>query len=281
MAEISALAVKTLRDRTNAPMMECKAALTEAHGDMEKAVEIIRKKIKDATDKRAGRETAEGRVGIFADPAAKAGAIVEMRCESPPVSKNAMFVELVDDIARHVALSNPASVDAMLTQLFVGEQKTVQDRINDAIGLIRENMRVARFKRFIGLVGGYVHHDGTVGVLVKVEGTSAPAQVLRDVAMHITAKNPMAIRREDISADVLAREKEIAKSQIEADPKNKNKPANILEMIIEGKLKAWFAENVLLEQPFVKDDTKTVGDLLKASGLKLVEYARLRVGELS
>jgi elongation factor Ts len=281
MAEISALAVKTLRDRTNAPMMECKAALSEAHGDMEKAVEIIRKKIKDATDKRAGRETAEGRIGLFADCTAKAGAIIEMRCESPPVSKNTIFVELADDIARHVALSAPATVDAMLTQPFVGELKTVQDRIGDAIGLIRENMRVARFKRFTGLVGGYVHHDGTVGVLVKVEGTNAPPQVLRDVAMHITAKNPVAIRREDIPADVIAREKEIAKSQIENDPKNKSKPANILEMIIEGKLKAWFAENVLLEQPFVKDDSRTVGDLLKASGLTLVDYARLRVGELS
>jgi elongation factor Ts len=279
--EISANDVKMLRDRTGMQMMKCKAALVEAKGDMEKAVDIIRKKIKDATDKRAGRETAEGRVGIFADPAAKAGAIVEMRCESPPVSKNNLFVELVNDIARHVALSHPASVDAMLTQPFVGELKTVQDRINDAIGLIRENMRVARFKRFTGLVGGYVHHDGTVGVLVKVEGASAPEQVLRDVAMHITAKNPMAIRREDISADVLAKEKEIAKSQVQADPKNKSKPANILEMIIEGKIKAWFAENVLLEQPFVKDDTKTVGDLLKASGLKLVEYSRLRVGELA
>src|SRR5205085_5432179 len=160
MAEISALAVKTLRDRTNAPMMECKAALTEAHGDMEKAVELIRKKIKDATDKRAGRETAEGRIGLFADSTAKAGAIVELRCESPPVAKNAIFVELADDIARHVALSAPATVEKMLAQPFVGEIKTVQDRMSEAIGLIRENMRVARFKRFTGLVGGYVHHDG-------------------------------------------------------------------------------------------------------------------------
>src|SRR5438105_4594040 len=117
--------------------------------------------------------------------------------------------------------------------------------------------------------------------MVRVEGTSAPAQVLRDLVMHITPKNPVALRREDIAADVLAREKDIAKSQIEADPKNKSKPANILEKIIEGKLKAWFADNVLLEQPFVKDDTKTVGDLLKANGLTLVEYVRLRVGELT
>src|SRR5438552_9948345 len=116
MAEISALAVKTLRDRTNAPMMECKAALTEAHGDMEKAVDIIRKKIKDATDKRAGRETAEGRIGLFADCTAKAGAIIEMRCESPPVANNKLFVELADDIARHVALSNPSSIEALLSQ---------------------------------------------------------------------------------------------------------------------------------------------------------------------
>lgn len=281
MAEVSALNVKNLRDRTNAPMMECKAALTEAKGDMDKAVELIRKKIKDATDKRASRETAEGRIAIFADATAKAGAIVELRCESPPVAKNELFVKLADDIARHVALKNPATVEELLAQPFVGEPgKTVQQRIGDTVGLIRENMRVARFKRFAGLVGGYAHHDGTIGVLVKVEGAAAAPQVIRDVAMHITAKNPVAIRREDIPAEMLASEKEIARSQIAADPKNKNKPANILEMIIEGKLKAWFADSVLLEQPFVKDDTKTVGDLLKASNLTLVEYARLRVGEV-
>jgi elongation factor Ts len=281
MAEISATAVKNLRDRTNAPMMECKSALSEAHGDMDKAVEIIRKKIKDATDKRATRETAEGRIAIFADPAAKVGAIVEMRCESPPVSKNELFVKLAEDVARQVALKGPGSVEELLSQPFIGEaNKTVQQRIGDAIGLIRENMRLARFKRLTGATGGYVHHDGSVGVLLTVEGAVGDPQVLRDVAMHITAKNPSVLRREDIAADVLAKEKEIARAQLQADPKNKNKPANIVEMIIEGKLKAWFAENVLLEQPFVKDDTKTVGDLLKSHKLTLVSFVRMRVGEL-
>ena len=281
MAEISATAVKALRERTNAPMMECKAALTEAGGDMDKAVDIIRKKIKDATDKRASRETAEGRIAIFADPVNKVGAILEMRCESPPVAKTELFVKLADDLARQIAVKSPATVEELLGQPCVDDpSKTVQQRISDVIGLIRENLRPARFKRLTGLVGGYVHHDGTIGVLVKVDGDSAEPQVLRDVAMHITAKNPVAVRREDIAPEILAKEKEIALSQIAADPKNKNKPPNILEMIITGKLKAWYAENVLVDQIFVKDDTKTVGDLLKGSKLTMGEFARLRVGDL-
>jgi elongation factor Ts len=282
MSTISAADVKTLRDRTNAPMMECKMALTEANGDMEKAVEIIRKHFKGAVDKGAGRETTEGRIGIHLEPAQKVGAIIEVRCESAPVAKNDLFVALVKDLARHATLKPAASVEAMLEQPFVDDPKrTVRQRIEDVIGLIRENMRLHRVTRLSGLLGNYVHHDGSVGVLLQVEGDKAEPQLLRDVCMHITAKNPVAARTEEVPEAVVAKEKEIARGQVAADPKNANKPANIIDKIMEGKMKTWFAENVLVEQPFVKDDSKTVGDLLKSAGLKVVKFVRYKVGEAS
>lgn len=279
MSTISAAAVKTLRDRTNAPMMDCKVALTEANGDMDKAAEILRKKNKAIQDKKGDRETAEGRVASHIDNGMGVGALVEMRCESAPVAKGEHFVQLANDIARQIAVQAPATVEELLLQPYVDDpKKTVKEHIGDVVGLIRENMRPARFVRYSGgLMGSYCHHDGSVGVLVQVEGGKVDAQLLRDVSMHITAKNPVAAHREDIAADVVEREKDIARSQAAAT----GKPANIVEKIAEGKMKTWFGENVLLEQPFVKDDSKTVGDLLKSAGLKLVTYARLKVGELS
>lgn len=276
MSSISATDVKTLRDRTNMPMMECKAALAEAQGDMEKAVELLRKKFKDAADKRVGRETAEGRIAVYADPVQKVGAILELRCESAPVAKSDLFIQLADELAKQVALKAPASVEELLGQPFISDpKKMVSERISEVIGLIRENMKPARFTRVVGLTGSYVHHDGTVGVLLQVEGASADPQLLRDVCMHITAKNPIAARQEDIDPAIVQKEKEIARSQAAAT----GKPANIVDKIAEGKMKIWFAENVLIEQPFVKNDSKTVGELLTAAGLKVVKFIRYRVGE--
>ena len=277
---ISANDVKTLRDRTNLPMMNCKEALTATNGDMDKAIDYRRAKFKDATVKFAGREAAEGRIAIYIDNDTKVGAILEVRCETPPVTKAEAFVSPRRTISlKHIAaLKNPASVDELLKQ-DVGGGKTGQDRITDAIGLIRENMKVERFTRVTGLCGEYVHHDGSVGVLVVVDGAKADAAVLRDVGMHVAALNPMAGKREEVSAAVVDKEKEIAQEQLKNDPKNANKPANILEKILEGKLKTWFAANVLVEQPFVKDDSKSVGDLLKGVGLTLSRFIRYRVGE--
>ncbi len=279
--EISASNVKALRDRTGMQMMKCKAALTEAGGDMEKAVEILRKQNKDAQDKVVNRETAEGRIGIFIDPVARNGAIVEVRCESAPVAKSDLFVQLALDLAKQVAMKNPATVEDLLKQPFIDKPaQTIHERIGEVVGLVHENMKVARMTRMEGLLGHYVHHDGTIGVLVQVEGDKAEPQMLRDVAMHITAKNPAAALREHVAADRISKEKEIAKSQVEADPKTKGKPAQIIDMIIEGKIKTWFADNVLVEQPFVKDDSKTVGDLLKSAGLKMTKFVRYKIGEV-
>jgi elongation factor Ts len=278
MSTISATAVKNLRDRTNAPMMDCKAALTEAQGDMEKAADILRKKNKAIQDKKGERETAEGRIAAFIDPAKQLGALIEMRCESAPVAKSKEFIQLANDIARQVALKGATTVEALLAQPLVDDpRKTVNERIGDLVGLIRENMKPARLVKLTGLLGSYCHHDGSIGVMVQVEGDKAEPQVLQDVSMHITAMNPVAARREDVPQDVIDREKEIFKSQALAT----GKPANIVEKIAEGKMKTWFAEKVLLEQPFVKDDSKTVGDLLKSAGLKLTRFIRYRVGELT
>jgi elongation factor Ts len=278
MSTISAAAVKQLRDRTNAPMMDCKAALTEADGDMDKAVEILRKKNSSIMAKKGERETAEGRIGVYIDATKKVGAIIEIRCESAPVAKSEGFIALASDLAKQVALASPNNVEALLAQPLVGDKsKTVSDRIGDVIGVMRENMRPARFTRLEGLLGEYVHHDGSVGVLLQVEGASAESQMLRDVSMHVTAKNPIAALRDHVDLAVIEKEKGIAREQAAAT----GKPAQIIEKIAEGKMKTFFAENVLAEQPFVKDDSKTVGELLKSAGLNLVRFVRYRVGEIS
>jgi elongation factor Ts len=259
-------------------MMDCKKALSEAGGDMDKAIQLLREKNAKIQVSKGDREAAEGRIAIYIDAAKKVGAILEMRCESPPVVKAEHFVKLANDVAKQVALQNPASVDELIKQSFVDDpKKTVNDVIANVVGLIRENMKPKRFVRLTGLLGGYCHHDGSIGVMVQVEGEKADPQLLRDICMHVTAKNPVAARREDVPADLIAKEREIAKAQAATT----GKPANIVDKIAEGKLKTWYAENILVEQPFVKDETRTIGDLLKAAGLKMSRFVRYKVGELS
>ncbi len=278
MPEITAEAVKKLRDRTGIQMMKCKAALQKADGDMEKAIEILRKENVGAVAKLAEREAGEGRIGVYIDPAKQVGALVELRCETAPVSKSEMFVQLATDLAKQVALQGATTPEALLKQPFVDDpKKTISERLAEVAGLMRENMKPVRMVRLSGgHLGSYIHHDGSVGVLVQVEGAKADPQLLRDVSMHITAKNPAAALREHVSQATIEKEMEIARAQAAAT----GKPAAIVEKIAEGKIKTWYAENVLVEQPFVKDDSKTVGDLLKSAGLKLVKFARLRVGEV-
>jgi len=281
---ISASAVRELRDRTDMPMMKCKAALEKAGGDMEKAILILREEGGKflASDKGA-RETAEGRVSAYGDPAGKCGAIVELRCESPSVVKNELFVKLGDDLARQVAEKNPRTVDDLMAQPFVGEpSRTVKDRLADVVGLIRENMKVERFVRVDGPSGHYVHHDGTVGVLLQVNGEGTPdAAMLRDLCAHIVALRPRFLQASDVPADIAATEKALAKQQAEAQAAGK--PANVVEKIAEGKYNTWLAENVLLEQPVanqMKYGKKTVGQLLKEHKLEAVKFVRLKVGEV-
>src|SRR5260370_8848671 len=199
MSIISATAVKALRDRTNAPMMDCKVALIEAAGDMEKAVDILRKKNSAIQAKKGDRETAEGRIAVYIDSAKKVGAIVEIRCESAPVAKSKEFGQLANHIAKQVALRGAATVDELLSQPLVDDPKhTVKERVGDLVGIIKENMKPARMTRLTGLLGSYVHHDFQTGVLIQVEGAAADPALLSGICMHITAKNPVAARRESL-----------------------------------------------------------------------------------
>ncbi len=280
---ISAKDVNELRQRTDMPLMKCKAALEKSGGDMEKAILILREEGGKfmASDKGA-RETAEGRVAIHSDNEKKLGAIVEIRCESPSVVKNDRFIALGNDIAKHVAEKNPKTVDELMAQPFVGNPElTVKDRIAEVVGLIRENMKVERFARVEGLSGGYVHHDGTLGVLINVSGESvSDATVLRDLGAHVAALNPKYLKSTDVPAEVADTERELAKKQTAEQAAGK--PANIIEKIAEGKFATWLAENCFVDQPVanqIKYGKKTVGELLKQHKLDVVKFVRFKVGE--
>jgi len=276
MSKVSAADVKALRDRTGLPFKDCSAALAETNGDIEKAVEYLRTKNVGLQDKFSSREAGEGRIGVFIDPTTKNAAIVEVRCETAPVTKNDAFQAMVTEIAQVAANSAVTTVEQLNGEKLLSDPKlTVQGKVAELIGLIRENMRVARFARVNGTVGSYVHHDGTLGVLVVVEGTPTDPQVLKDVCMHIAFKNPIAALRDQVPAAVVEKEREIAKAQAAAT----GKPAQLQEKIAEGKVQAFLKDNVLNEQPFVKDESVTIAELLAKHGVKLVGFVRFKVGE--
>lgn len=279
MSQISAAAVKELREKTNLPMMDCKKALDEASGDMEKAIQILRERNKNVAIKRGERETAEGRIAAYVG--ADCGAIVELRCESPMAANNNEYVLLGNDVAKHVATKKPNTIDELLAQPYDGG-KTVKDRVEEAIGLIRENMRIARFTRVEGQTGEYVHHDGKKGVLLHVEGAKADPVLLRDICTHIVAMNPLYLNPELIPADVAEREKALAKQQTAES--SQGKPANVIEKIAEGRYRTWMEETVLTQQPIanqMKYGKKSVGDLAKGAGVKIIGFTHYRVGELT
>ncbi len=281
MSTINAADVMRLRNMTDRPMMECKKALTEAGGDIQKAMDELRKRNASIAQGKADREAAEGRIFVHITPDHTKAAIVELRCESAPVTKADGFQKLGGDIAEFLVKAStvPASVDALNATSFDGK-RTIKDRIEELIGLIRENMKVARFAVLSGgPFGQYVHHDGTVGVLLQLEGDKANvnADLLKEVCMHITASQTKYALRTDIPEEVLAKEREIADAQAKAT----GKPEKVIQMIVESKLKTWIAENVLLEQKFVKDDTKTIADVLSPTKLKVLGFKRFKVGELS
>ena len=277
--------VKQLRDRTDQPMGLCKQALDQSAGDMEKSIEWLRSQNSKMGVKREGNETAEGRIGAYYDNAAKIASIVEMRCESAPSAKSDQFIALANDLAKHVAVKNPANVAEALTQTYVGGGGNVQDRINDVVGVIREKMILHKFERLEGDVyGSYIHHDGSVGVLIECRGGAANDELLRDVSAHIAALNPPYTTTADVPADVMAKEKATVLADIQADPKNASKPANIVEKIAEGKLKTKLAEVVLTEQQManeMKYPKTSVGAALAKAGLNPVKSVRLKVGAVA
>jgi len=283
MAAVTPQMVKQLRDRTDQPMGLCKQALDQNGGDMEKAVDWLRAQNKNMGVKREGNETAEGRVGVYFDNTAKVAAIVEMRCESAPSAKSDQFIALANDLAKHVATSKAADVAGVVAEPF--GKGTVQDRINEVVGVIREKMVLHKFQRLAGGVfGGYTHHDGTVGVLIECKGGAANDELLRDVAAHVAALNPPYATTADVPVDVMQKEQGLVKADMDGDPKNAGKPANILEKIAEGKLRTRLAEVVLTEQQManeMKYPKTTVGAALKKAGLEPVKFIRFKVGAVT
>jgi elongation factor Ts len=277
---ITAAAVSELRKSTGAGMLDCKKALEETGGDMEQAVDLLRKKGLAAAAKKAGRAATEGIVAIAIAADGKTGALVEVNSETDFVAKTEKFQTFVADIANQVLVANPADNDALFAQDYVKEPgKTVQAALNEAIAVIGENLQIRRFARFTttGLIGAYIHAGGKIGVMVELVGSGDLAPLAKDIAMHAAAAAPMYVRREEVVADVLEREKDIYRDKA----RQTGKPENIIEKIIEGQVNKFYGEICLLEQSFVKDPDKTIQQILKAAGADVTvnRFARFVLGE--
>ncbi|MBQ2897138.1 MAG: elongation factor Ts [Clostridia bacterium] len=270
--------VKDLREKTGCGMMDCKKALTEADGDMDKAIEILREKGMAKAVKKSGRIAAEGLVDIVVEGGV--GAMIEVNSETDFVAKNEEFVTMVKDFAKQVITNNPADVEALLASTIQGA--TVKDILTEKIAKIGENMNVRRFARFEGNVVDYIHMGGKIGVMVKVEAdlsNTGAVTAAKDAAMQIAAMNPLYMDKSVVPAEDVEKEKNIILAQIKEDPKMANKPENILEKMVDGKINKFFEENCLLQQKFVKDDKVSVEKYLAANGVKLIDYVRFEKGE--
>lgn len=273
MAEITAGMVRELREKTDAPMMECKKALTEANGDMSKAEEILRVKLGNKASKAAGRIAAEGIVGIYISSDAKLGAMVEVNCETDFVAKNEDFLGFVSKLAELAAVKNPADVDALSSLSLDGA--TVEASRQALVGKIGENISVRRFVRYqaTGKLAQYVHGGSKIGVVVDVVG--GDDSLARDLAMQIAASKPVALSREQVPAELIEKERSVAA----AKAAESGKPANIVEKMIEGSVQKYLKEVTLLGQPFVKDDKLSIESLLKAKGASVTGFSLYVVGE--
>ena len=271
MAAISAAMVKELRLKTDAPMMECKKALTEADGDMAKAEEILRVKLGNKASKAASRVTAEGVVAVYISDDRKVGAILEVNSETDFVAKNDEFMQMAKDAVRLVAEHNPADI-AALGELALGD-KTLEAVRTALVGKIGENMTFRRFERIEakGELSSYVH-GSKIGVIVDFTG---PAEVAHDVAMHIAASKPKALDESGVDAAAIESERRIAIEKA----REAGKPEAMLERIAEGTVKKFLKEVTLVNQPFVKDDKKSVGEVVKAAGGQINGYTLYVVGE--
>ena len=289
MVAISAGMVKELRERTGQAMMDCKKALTESDGDMEKAVDILRKKGMAVMEKRVGRETKEGRViGKIADDG-KAAAMVMLCCETDFTSKSDEFGKVAVALGDAVLAANAAPADADAAAQLPAEGRTVGDLVNDIVSKTGEKTTIGDCERFelsgSGLLFCYVHFNSKIGTLIQIDAendqaakSDAVKTLAADLAMHVTAVNPRAVCREEMDADEVARERDVAVSQVQG------KPENIIDKIVDGKMNKWFQQSVLIEQPFVKDDSKTVTQLVEEVGkeaggnLTVKRFARMQIG---
>jgi elongation factor Ts len=275
MAEITAGMVKELREKTDAPMMECKKALTEAGGDLARAEEILRVKLGNKATKAAARVTAEGMVGLHLSADGKLGAIIEVNCETDFVAKNDDFIAFTKNLAELVATRNPADVTALSNFEIAGQ--TVDATRTALIGKIGENLTIRRFQRFTaqGKLTSYVHGGSKIGVLIDVVG--GDEQLGKDLAMHIAASKPKALDSSGVSQELIETERRVAVEKARAD----NKPEAMLEKIAEGTVQKFLKEVTLLAQVFVKaeDGKQTIEQLLKSKSASVASFALFIVGE--
>ncbi|WP_267244593.1 translation elongation factor Ts [Streptomyces sp. PR69] len=277
MANYTAADVKKLRELTGAGMMDCKKALDEAEGNVDKAVELLRVKGQKGVAKREGRSAENGAVVSLIADDKSSGVLLELKCETDFVAKGEKFLAVADALAKHVAATSPADIEALLaSEIEAG--KTVQAYVDEANANLGEKIVLDRFAQFAdGYVAAYMHRTmpdlpPQVGVLVELDKENA--EVAKDVAQHIAAFAPKYLRREDVPAEVVEAERRVA----EETSRNEGKPEAALPKIVEGRVNGFFKEVTLLDQPFAKDNKKTVQKVLDEAGVSLKRFARIRVG---
>ena len=277
MATITAGMVKDLREKTGAGMMDCKKVLTEADGDMEKAIELLRERGIAKAAKKSDRIAAEGLVLGYVSEDQKSGAVVEVNSETDFVAQNAEFRSFVEAVAKQVVLKNPADVEALLEQESIEEAgKKVSEVLIDKTAKIGEKLSIRRFTRFEttdGLIEKYIHGDGKIAVLVNLKG--GDSNLAKDICMQIAAARPEYLNREAVPQERLDKEMEILKVQA----MNEGKPEAIAEKIVQGRVGKFYSEICLVEQEFVKNPDIKVSELLKQNNSEVVEFARLEKGE--
>mgnify|MGYP004508029545 FL=1 len=276
MADISAKQVNELRQRTGVGMMKCKDALVKTNGDMEAAVTLLREQGLAAADKKANRIAAEGAIAIAT--VGDATAMVEVNAETDFVAKNEKFVTFANTIAEIAAKENPADLEALMAMEYPGFGGTVEDKRKDMILVIGENINVRRFARMEGACSSYIHDKGRIGVIVKF---TEPASCGKFVAMQVASMAPKYLDRTQVPAEDVEKETEIIVAQIKNDPKNANKPENIIkERMVPGKLEKFYAANCLVDQEYFIDDSKTVGKFVASEGsARIVDFVRYERGE--
>lgn len=281
--------VAALREKTGCGMMDCKKALTEANGDQDKAIELLREKGLAAQAKKAGRIAAEGMVSVYIDKEKKVGVIIEVNSETDFVAKNAEFQSLVNGAAKAVADYNPADVDALLKCKFEDSEFTVEDILREKILKIGENMKIRRFERLEGDLVSYVHGGGSAACLAKFETENADSadfqELGKNICMQVVAMTPEYLSPDAVPADVIEHEKNILIAQIKNDPKTADKPDAVVEKMVIGKVNKFYQENCLLKQAYVKEQKISVEQYIAQSakqfgfGIKLVQFVNYEKGE--
>ena len=273
MAEITAALVKELREMTGAGMMDCKKALTECDGDMDKAVDHLREKGLASAAKKAGRIAAEGLVGSYVSADNKIGVMLEMNCETDFVAKTDEFKALVADVAAHVAATKPADVEALAASELNGQ--TVAALVTEKIAKIGENISLRRFALYEtdGIVATYSHAGGKIVTMVELKG--GDATLARDIAMQVAAAKASYLDRTQVPEAELAHEKQILTEQA----RNEGKPENIIAKMVEGRVEKYYKEVCLVDQPFIKNDDETISSLLKKANAEVVRFVRFEMGE--